>query len=346
MLPDAETAAGDAATGSTPATDGAASGTATAAGQTTEATADTDSPPCAPQPRGSRVRSSVKFDAAEVSADDGGGTGRPTLTARRSIASSLSASMGKSRNRAAVSDAEADDIVSLMDTASMAAAVQDEDGGEDAGGSHEGGSNGANIMVAAPDPVLAWKAAALRALRESDDGAMTIAALAAYAPNPEPGSSYVAHLQTHLVDRLLARWVVEGESIQLMSASPVATNSASEDEVAAGHSVDQIDDVAGQSNSAEVEAAPSMGDRFTVRPDPMLAWKADVLRALRSAEGSKLAVAELVQIAPNPDDGVEYTEQLQTYLVDRSLAEWTDGAQSIHLASPWRTSQQQCFAVP
>jgi hypothetical protein len=195
----------------------------------------------APQPRGGEKRSSVvKFSApGDYDADNndedeaGGGTRAARTSTLRSIRSNMSVSMGN-RNRAAVSDDEAERIVALMDAA---------DGGGGSGGNDEGyGAEGeddyapqqpslesvatcgaepppatGDAHVAAPDPMLAWKAEALRALRGTADGAMTVGALAALAPNPEPGSSYAAHLQTHLIDRLLARWVVEGESIQLCS---------------------------------------------------------------------------------------------------------------------------------
>lgn len=55
----------------------------------------------------------------------------------------------------------------------------------------------------------------LRALRAADDSTMTIGSLAALAPIPIEGSSYSDHLHEHLIDRKLAKWVVDNESIQL-----------------------------------------------------------------------------------------------------------------------------------
>jgi hypothetical protein len=72
-----------------------------------------------------------------------------------------------------------------------------------------------NPYAVGPDPMMAWKAEVLRTLRNAEDHAMTIASLAALATNPVPGTSYSSHLQEHLVDRKLAIWVVENESIQL-----------------------------------------------------------------------------------------------------------------------------------
>jgi hypothetical protein len=66
-----------------------------------------------------------------------------------------------------------------------------------------------------PDPMLVWKASVLRTLRGANDCAMTVTALAALVPNMTPGTSYAEQLQTHLVDRLLAKWVIENESLQL-----------------------------------------------------------------------------------------------------------------------------------
>lgn len=56
----------------------------------------------------------------------------------------------------------------------------------------------------------------LRALRTAEDSAMTVCSLAALAPNPVVGTPYADHLNEHLINRDLAKWVVEKESIQLI----------------------------------------------------------------------------------------------------------------------------------
>lgn len=66
------------------------------------------------------------------------------------------------------------------------------------------------------DPVLVWKAAVLRALRSADEGLLTISSLSIQAPSPAPEKPYSEHVREHIVGRLLAKWVVENESIQLL----------------------------------------------------------------------------------------------------------------------------------
>ena len=168
-----------------------------------------------------------------------------------------------------------------------------------------------NPYATGPDPVLAWKAQVLRTLRGARDGAMTVGALAALAPNPEPGTSFAQHLQEHLIDRLLAKWVVEGEAVQLIEAAPAAAG-------------DAVPDDSGDS-------APAGRASHAVAPDPALAWKAAVLRALRGAEGRTATVAELEAMAPTPSAEEAYSAHLQRHLVDRGLAEWLEGGEAIAL---------------
>lgn len=67
------------------------------------------------------------------------------------------------------------------------------------------------------DPVMVWKADVMRALRAADDRSMAVSTLAAQAANPEPATAYHQLVQEHLIDRQLAKWVVENETVQLLA---------------------------------------------------------------------------------------------------------------------------------
>jgi hypothetical protein len=314
-----------------------------------------------------------------------------------------------------------------------------------------------------PDPMLAWKAAVLRALRGAQDGAMTVTALAALVPNPEPGSSYVAHLQAYLVDRALTQWLVQDESIQ---ALPLTLRPASSTMPAVSELVEEAPEAAAESgHQGAVHAVPPLGSEnpfnnspqfvnsnthvdktvtadnkdgarggqnvskstrfstvdgvmkvvaevvdddddddevlpigprfidskksatmskarnrgqmtddeaqelvalmdscdhdddndvhstdsghthrlstgrgvannaYSVMPDPMLAWKAAVLRTLRSTQDGAMTVTSLAALVPNPEPGSSYAAYLQTHLVDRELAKWVVQNESIQLTS-------------
>lgn len=68
------------------------------------------------------------------------------------------------------------------------------------------------------DPMMVWKADVLRALRGAEDRTMDISALFSQAPNPNPGIEYSQLVQEHLVNRLLVKWTVENETVQLLGA--------------------------------------------------------------------------------------------------------------------------------
>ena len=143
------------------------------------------------------------LEAGQSSDDDDAPPPLRVVDAKRSI------TLDRANTRDPVSDNEADDLVALMDSAQPISS----DGSD--------GSAAAaprNPYATGPDPMLAWKATVLRTLRQTDDGAMTVATLAALAPNPVEGSSYTDHLQEHLIDRVLAKWVVQGESVQLVTS--------------------------------------------------------------------------------------------------------------------------------
>jgi hypothetical protein len=128
----------------------------------------------------------------------------------RSVNSSRVAAFSRGgRSREAISDDDAGRLCLLMDTESPATVSEP---GHTTPTSPYGG------FTISPAPYLSWKAGVLRVLRGAPDHAITITALAALMPNPTPGTSYAAQVQTHLVDRLLAKWVVENESLMLYCA--------------------------------------------------------------------------------------------------------------------------------
>jgi hypothetical protein len=67
------------------------------------------------------------------------------------------------------------------------------------------------------DPVMVWKADALRALSNAPNCTLTLGGLEAKVANPSPENSYMSLVQENLVERNLAKWVVENESIQLIA---------------------------------------------------------------------------------------------------------------------------------
>lgn len=68
-----------------------------------------------------------------------------------------------------------------------------------------------------PDPLMVFKADVLRALRGAEGNTMSTAELSAQVQNPAPDTPFTQHLQELLVDRQLAKWVVENESLQLVN---------------------------------------------------------------------------------------------------------------------------------
>ena len=170
--------------------------------------------------------------AASTASSKSGEEGEQAQPVARSITGKMSISIMPRRGRSfAVNDDDAEQMVALMDTNNAG-----DDGSTEAGlapahsesqdsktSNTEGAEQHASSVTAfTVNPVLEWKAAAMRALRSAPDGALTVTTLAALVPNPFSNTSYAGHLQEHLIDRLLARWVVVNESLQLIAAVPAA----------------------------------------------------------------------------------------------------------------------------
>lgn len=161
------------------------------------------------------LRSSVHVDLtaivdAAVTSDAGNGPA-PSPSGRRVVLSVKSMRHGV--RAPSLNDAEADNYVSIMDSRPASRAASDAEE-SDAEVEHLPAPSRPSLF--APDPMMVWKASAMRNLREADDKAMTITMLNACAPNPTPGTPYRQLVQEYLVDRVLATWIVQGESVQAL----------------------------------------------------------------------------------------------------------------------------------
>lgn len=102
-----------------------------------------------------------------------------------------------------------------------------------------------------------------------------------------------------------------------MEIEPMDTSAAAEDT-----------GVEGQAAGADApEVVPMIG------PDPIMAWKAEIMRTLRAAGDKAVKVETLLGMVPHPEcaAGGEYRQQLEDHVISRNLAAWAEDGYAIQL---------------